>query len=112
MSELRISHAERFELLVDFSNRKPVVLETGPDHVMGIFGEISETDTNGSVPVMRFEPTLKPGPMLQLPSQFVDPATVNPSSAVQRRQFVLNNGVCRQRSQMSEHPDNAGVDRD
>jgi blue copper oxidase len=105
MSALRISPAERFELLVDFSNGKPVVLETGPDHVMGIFGEISESDTNGSVPVMRFEPTLKTGAVLRLPSQLVEPATVDPGSATQRRQFVLNNGVCGQRTQMSEHPD-------
>jgi FtsP/CotA-like multicopper oxidase with cupredoxin domain len=105
MSELRISPAERFELLVDFSNGEPVVLESGPDRVMGIFGEISETDTNGSAPVMRFEPTLKMGAVLRLPLQLVEPATVDRGSAVQRRQFVLDNGVCGQRTKMSEHPD-------
>ncbi|MBV9532228.1 MAG: hypothetical protein JO283_14480 [Bradyrhizobium sp.] len=105
MSELRISPAERFELLVDFSNGKPAVLETGPDRVMGIFAEISESETDGSVPVMRFEPTLKTGAILRLPSQLGEPATVDPGAAVLRRQFVLNNGVCGQRTQMSEHPD-------
>jgi len=57
MSELRISPAERFEVLVDFSDGKGVVLETGPDRAMGIFGAISDSGTNDYVPVMRFEPT-------------------------------------------------------
>lgn len=104
VSELRISAAERFELLVDFSNREPVVLETGPDRVMGIFGSISDADANAYVPVMRFEvgPATAPG---RLPSTLVDPGMMEPSAAVQRRQFVLNSGVCGQRTQMSEHPD-------
>ncbi len=42
---LRISPAERFEILVDFGNRKPVMLETGPDRAMGIFGAVSQDDT-------------------------------------------------------------------
>jgi blue copper oxidase len=103
MSGLRISPAERFEVLVDFSNRRPVILETGPDRVMGIFGEISESDPNGSAAVMRFEPTSKTGAVLRLPSQLVEPGMVDPASAVQRRQFVLNNGLCGQRTEMSEH---------
>ncbi|MCC8947433.1 hypothetical protein H8A97_20505 [Bradyrhizobium sp. Arg62] len=42
MSVLRISPAERFEILVDFSGGQPVVLETGPDRTMGLFGAISD----------------------------------------------------------------------
>ncbi|MET4359215.1 FtsP/CotA-like multicopper oxidase with cupredoxin domain [Bradyrhizobium sp. RT9b] len=40
-----------------------------------------------------------------LPSVLVDPMAMDPSVAVQRRQFVLNNGICEQRTRMSEHPD-------
>jgi blue copper oxidase len=105
MSELRISPAERFELLVDFSNGQPVVLETGPDRVMGIFGIISESDTNGYVPVMRFSVGPARSSSALLPSHLIDPAALDPNAAVQRRQFVLNNGVCGQRTRMSEHPD-------
>jgi blue copper oxidase len=35
VKQLRISPAERFEILVDFADRRPVMLETGPDTVMG-----------------------------------------------------------------------------
>ena len=42
VKQLRISPAERFEILVDFANRKPVMLETGPDTAMGIFGAVSQ----------------------------------------------------------------------
>ena len=103
MSGLRISPAERFELLVDFSNGQPVVLETGPDRVMGIFGAISDAGTDEYVPVMRFEVGLAPEAARRLPSQLVELAAIDPSGAVQRRQFVLNNGVCGQRTRMSNH---------
>jgi blue copper oxidase len=105
MTRLRISPAERFEILVDFSDGKPALLETGPDEVMGIFGAISEDRTGDFVPVMRFEPTASAAPAKHLPSHLADPGTVNPASAVQRRQFVLNNGVCGQRMRMSGQPD-------
>jgi FtsP/CotA-like multicopper oxidase with cupredoxin domain len=45
LKQLRISPAERFEILVDFADRKPVMLETGPDTVMGIFGAVSPAGT-------------------------------------------------------------------
>jgi FtsP/CotA-like multicopper oxidase with cupredoxin domain len=57
VAELRISPAERFEILVDFADGRPVVLETGPDEVMGIFGAVSPFGPNDHVPLMRFEPT-------------------------------------------------------
>ena len=47
MARLRISPAARFEILVDFSNGKSALLETGPDAMMGIFGAISEDHTGG-----------------------------------------------------------------
>jgi blue copper oxidase len=104
LSELRISVGERFELLVDFANRQPVVLETGPDQALGIFGAISDSDTNPYVPVMRFETGPAPSSG-RLPSRLVDPGAIDPSIAVQRRHFVLSNGMCGERTRMNEHPD-------
>lgn len=105
MTRLRISPAERFEILVDFTDGKSAVLETGPDQVMGIFGAISEDGTQDFVPVMRFEPTAAAAAAGHLPSRLVDPEAADPENAVQRRQFVLNNGICGQRTGMSGHPD-------
>jgi len=105
MSELRISAAERFELLVDFSNGQPVVLETGPDRVVGIFGSIADSAADGYVPVMRFEVGPPPPTLGRLPSSLAALPPPDPGVAVQRRQFVLNNGICGQRTRMSNHPD-------
>jgi blue copper oxidase len=101
MTRLRISPAERFEILVDFSNGRPALMETGPDQVMGIFGAISENNTDDFVPVMRFEPASATAATKRLPSRLVDLEAINPENAVQRRQFVLNNGVCGQKMRMS-----------
>ena len=103
MSVLRISPAERFELLVDFSDGQPVVLETGPDRMMGLFGAISDAGTDEYVPVMRFEVDSASGTARRLPSQLVQLDAISPGLAVRRRQFVLNNGVCGQRSRMRNH---------
>jgi FtsP/CotA-like multicopper oxidase with cupredoxin domain len=105
MARLRVSPAERFEILVDFSDGKPTVLDTGPDEVMGIFGAISEDHPDDFVPVMRFEPTATTAAVKRLPSRLVEPEAANRENAAQRRQFVLNNGVCGQRMRMSGRPD-------
>jgi blue copper oxidase len=88
VKQLRVSPAERFEILVDFANRKPVVLETGPDTVMGIFGAVSQDDAAAFVPIMRFEPTATTGTVKDLPARLVEPAVADREKAVQRRQFV------------------------
>lgn len=105
MSGLRISPAERFEVLVDFSDGKGAVLETGPDRAMGIFGVISNSGTSDYVPVMRFEPGSMVAAVTKLPKQLVDPTAVDAKDAVRRRQFVLNNGVCGQRMRMTGQSD-------
>ena len=91
---LRISPAERFEILVDFANRKSVMLETGPDTAMGIFGAVSQDDTSEFVPIVRFEPTATQAPVRQLPSRLVTPAVADQLKAVRRRQFKLAIGLC------------------
>jgi cuproxidase len=95
VQRLRISPAERFEILVDFTDGKPVVLETGPDEVMGIFGAVSGDGTSEYVPVMRFEPTAtRSAVMRTVPTQLVEPAAADASKAVRRRQFVLETWTC------------------
>jgi blue copper oxidase len=94
MKQLRVSPAERFEILVDFGDRKPVMLETGPDTLMGIFGAVSEDNASEFVPIMRFEPTATSGTVRDLPARLVEPAAANSQRAVQRREFVLDSGIC------------------
>jgi cuproxidase len=94
LRKLRISPAERFEILVDFSDGKPVMLETGPDEVMGIFGAVSQGGTDDYVAVMRFEPTATRPPLGIVPAHLVDPAAADASKAVRHRQFVLETWTC------------------
>jgi FtsP/CotA-like multicopper oxidase with cupredoxin domain len=103
VSVLGISPAERFEILVDFSDGQPAVLETGPDRAMGLFGAISDAGTDEYAPVMRFEVAPASAVARPLPSQLVEPGAIDCGGAVQRRQFVLNNGLCGQRTRMNDH---------
>jgi FtsP/CotA-like multicopper oxidase with cupredoxin domain len=75
---------------------------------MGIFGAISDSDTNEYVPVIRFE-VRSAATVERLPSKLVDPGAMDPSAAVQPRQFVLNNGVCGQRTQHPDMPALVGI---
>jgi cuproxidase len=105
VTQLRISPAERFEVLVDFADKKSVVLETGPDELMGMFGVISDSATDGYVPIMRFEPTASAHAIRAMPERLIEPATADPPRAVRRRQFVITNAICRSRMQSSAHED-------
>jgi blue copper oxidase len=96
VSRLRIAPAERFEVLVDFSDGRPVVLETGPDEVMGVFGAVTESGPSDYAAIMRFGPGA--GPVVaELPKRLGEPPAADPARAVQRRRFVLDNGVCGRR---------------
>jgi len=94
VKQLRISPAERFEILVDFANRKPVMLETGPDTVMGIFGAVSQEASSEFVSIMRFEPTAAAASVKEIPARLVEPAAADPYKAVSRRHFLLDSGIC------------------
>ncbi len=94
VKQLRISPAERFEILVDFANRKPVMLETGPDTVMGIFGAVSQEVASEFVSIMRFEPTAATASVKEIPARLVEPAAADPGKAVGRRHFLLDSGIC------------------
>jgi FtsP/CotA-like multicopper oxidase with cupredoxin domain len=105
VTQLRISSAERFEVLVDFADRRSVVLETGPDELMGIFGVISDAEPDKYVPIMRFEPTAAAPAIHLMPKQLVEPAAANPARAVRRRQLVLNNGIFAPNANAEAHED-------
>ena len=94
VKKLRISPAERFEILVDFANLKSVMLETGPDTAMGIFGAVSQDGTSEFVPIMRFEPTATPAIVMEIPLRLVEPVAANLERAVRRREFLLDSGIC------------------
>jgi len=105
VSQLTISPAERFEVLVDFTNGKAVALETGPDEQMGVFGRVAPDGSAEYVAVMRFEPTAMTPIVEELPTRLIEPAPASPASAVRRRQFILNSGLCASRPQASAHKD-------
>jgi len=94
MRQLRISPAERFEILVDFADRHPVMLETGPDTLMGIFGAVSEDSTSEFVPIMRFEPSAAPASVKEFPDRLVDLPSADSNRAIRHREFLLDSGIC------------------
>ena len=105
VNELVISPAERFEILVDFADGKAVALETGPDKEMGEFGRVAPDGSADYVAVMQFEPTAGIANLKQVPKRLIDTSAVSASSAVRRRQFVLDSGLCASRPQASAHGD-------
>jgi blue copper oxidase len=103
--QLTISPAERFEVLVDFANGKAVALETGPDEEMGIFGRLAPDGSADYVPVMRFETTTTKPLVKETPTRLVELSAATQASAVRRRQFIVNSGICMNRAQAGEHAD-------
>ena len=104
-TQLTISPAERFEVLVDFANGKAVALETGPDEEMGIFGRLAPDGSADDVPVMRFETTTTKPFVKEMPTRLVELSPASQASAVRRRQFIVNSGICMNRTQAGEHAD-------
>jgi FtsP/CotA-like multicopper oxidase with cupredoxin domain len=105
LTKLRISPAERFEVLVDFANGKSVVLETGPDEEMGEFGRLTPDGSADYVPVMRFETATTTPLVKEMPAHLVQLSAASRASAVRRRQFIVNSRVCVNRTPAGEHAD-------
>jgi blue copper oxidase len=102
---LMISPAERFEILVDFSDGKAVALETGPDKELGEFGRVAPDGSADYAIVMQFKPTANSANLKQLPKRLIDPSAASALSAVHHRQFVLDSGLCASRPQASAQAD-------
>jgi FtsP/CotA-like multicopper oxidase with cupredoxin domain len=91
VSQLTISPGERFEVLVDFTDGRPVALQTGSDEQIGAFDPLIEDLGEGvRVPVLHFETTGAPGAVQTMPKSLVELAAADPSRAVAHRQFVLD----------------------
>jgi blue copper oxidase len=105
VTQLTISPAERFEVLVDFANGKAVALETGPDEEMGIFGRLAPDGSADYVPVMRFETTTTKPLVKEMPIRLVELSAASQASAVRQRQFIVNSGICMNRTQAGKHAD-------
>ena len=105
VAQLTISPAERFEILVDFANGKAVALETGPDEEMGIFGRLASDGSADYVPMLRFETTTTKPLVKEMPTRLVELSPASQASAVRRREFVVNSGICMNRTQTGEHAD-------
>jgi cuproxidase len=103
VTQLMISPAERFEILVDFADGKAVMLETGPDREMGAFGRVASDGSADYVGVLRFDPVAKKAPIQALPRRLVAPAAASAAAAVRHRRFVLNSGLCGGRPQAGAH---------
>jgi FtsP/CotA-like multicopper oxidase with cupredoxin domain len=105
VTQLMISPAERFEILVDFADGKPVSVETGPDKEMGEFGRVAPDGSADYVAVIQFEPTPKTPLVKRVPDRLVEPAPANAASAARCRQFVLDSGLCASRQRAGPHTD-------
>jgi FtsP/CotA-like multicopper oxidase with cupredoxin domain len=105
VTQLMISPAERFEILVDFADGKTVGLETGPDKEMGEFGRVAPDGSADYVAVMQFEPLPTTPLIKRVPKRLIELATINAASAVRRRQFILDSGLCASRQQAGSHMD-------
>ncbi len=103
VTQLTISPAERFEVLVNFADGKAVTLETGPDKEMGAFGRVAPDGSADYVGVLRFEPEPTQAAVQALPRRLVEPTAAAAAAAVRRRQFVLDSGLCGGRAQAGAH---------
>jgi FtsP/CotA-like multicopper oxidase with cupredoxin domain len=72
---------------------------------MGVFGRVSPDGSADYVAVMRFEPTATMAIVKELPTRLAEVAAASPPSAVRRRQFILNSGLCASRAEAGAHTD-------
>jgi blue copper oxidase len=80
-------------------------LETGPDDELGVFGRVAPDGSADYVATMQFEPTAPVPSVKQVPERLIAPPTANAESAVRRRQFVLDSGLCAGRQLTGPHAD-------
>jgi blue copper oxidase len=72
---------------------------------MGIFGRLAPDGSADYVPVMRFETTMTKPLVKNMPTRLIELPAVSDASAVRRRQFIVNSGICINRTQSGEHAD-------
>jgi blue copper oxidase len=94
---ISLAPGERAEILVDFSDRAPAMLLTGPDRnspMMGMMGRPGGPFADpGSQPVLAFEVGPREGASAPVPERLAGQEAWDPSHAVRRRRFVLEMGM-------------------
>jgi FtsP/CotA-like multicopper oxidase with cupredoxin domain len=101
LREMMLAPGERAEILVDFSDGRPVALETGPDPnlptMMGATARLrnlfSSLTGDGRDHILRFEPQGTARARIDVPGRLVAVERLDASRAVRRRRFVLNMGM-------------------
>ena len=98
LREIELTPGERYEILVDLSDGKPVDLVTWPDH-NGRFGDGLTDRAKEFIArlrerreaVLRFEPQAAPNrTKLSVPSRLVNPGLADPARSVRKRSFTLD----------------------
>lgn len=89
-NRLVISPGERFEVLVDFSDARSVLLETGADQFIRMMGMMSG-EVSGAAQIMKFEPDpTKLAGAKVFPAKLSTILDIGKVEDLRRRQFVLN----------------------
>ena len=90
VTHLVISPGERFELLVDFSDARAVVLQSGADNYAPMMGMMGGGASPSAV-IMKFVPDkTKPVAKTTMPKTLVNLSAPDVSTAARRRRFILN----------------------
>jgi blue copper oxidase len=97
LRSLGLAPGERAEILVDFADGRPVMLETGPDAnasmMMGMLARASDLIGRGRESVLRFEPQGGEATGAKVPERLVAHERLDPSRAVRRRRFAMTMGM-------------------
>jgi len=96
LDSLQIAPGERAEILVDFSDGRPVALETGPDRtapMMGMIARAGDLIGVGGGTLVRFEPQNKIESRAEIPERLSTLWRPKVSEAVRRRRFTMTMGM-------------------
>jgi len=97
LSSLKLAPGERAEIIVDFADGRPALLEAGPDNTMSMMMRTMTGVTNlggiGRETVIRFEPQSGEALVKTVPDKLVTWERSNVSNAVRRRRFEMNMGM-------------------
>ena len=96
LRSLSLAPGERAEILVDFTDGRPVALETGSDAgapmMMGMMARASDL-VGGREPVLSFEARGREAPGSKVPDRLVAHERPDAARAVRRRRFAMTMGM-------------------
>jgi len=91
---LRILPRSVSKILSTSGTANPSRLRPALTHSWVLFGAVSQDGSDDFVSIMRFDPTALAGAVTDLPIRLVEPVAADADSAIRRRQFVLDSGLC------------------